>query len=146
MSIKHQLFFNFALGLTIATCTASLVLAQPQQTLQSLLNGDYFYGESSTPDRPGDRYLIIRKTGRTIIGRDYHSETDDWYCFKGTASRNRIINVTAAAPLAEDNPKLQFGAGRPIELNNLRRLNFNLVTSNNKTNFQSCIQTFQNRR
>lgn len=145
--MKGKSLLSLIIGLTVATFSSASVLAQPRQTLQSLRNGDYFYGESSTPNQPGERYIVLRKTGRTIIGHDYREQTDEWECFRGTVSRNSINKVTAASSQESDEiSQLEFYPTRSKDLSQFSPIRSNRLPSKARENLQSCTQVFKNRR
>src|SRR6476469_7455466 len=145
--MKGKSLLSLIIGLTVTTFSSASVLAQPRQTLQSLSNGEYFYGESSTPNRSGERYIVFRKTGRTIIGYDYRDTTDEWECFRGRISRNSITNITAASSQESDEiSQLQFYQTRPKDLSQLSPIRSNRLPSKARENLQYCNQVFKNRR
>jgi hypothetical protein len=144
--MKGKSLLSLIVGLTVTTSSSASVLAQPRQTLQSLSNGEYFYGESSKPNRLGERYIVFRKTGRTIIGYDYYEKSDAWECFRGTVSRNSITNITAASSQESDEiNQLQFYPTRPKELSQFSPIRSNRLPSKARENLQYCNQVFKNR-
>lgn len=138
------------LGLAITLNWSLGVFAQSKHSLQKLTDGDYFYGQSRSVNQDGVRYVIFRKIGLTVIGRDYrYRSTDDWECFRGRINGNSIVDVTAGSQIffkRTGTTRWEFGASEPKDLNKFYRLQFNQIPANAKSGFLSCIEVFKNRK
>ncbi|MFB2923453.1 hypothetical protein ACE1CB_33830 [Aerosakkonema sp. BLCC-F2] len=120
-------------------------IKQSRQTVQSLANGNYFYGKSRLPNRQDVDYLVFRKIGNTAIGFKYRYR-EEGYCLRGTIRGNMISNVTREYAIGLGSvPELR--RGDPIDLATYNRLNFNQVPndSNARRRLQECVSLFSNK-
>lgn len=153
--MKVRSLVCFMVGLAILGASSLPVVAQvyqkdstkqSRQAIQSLPDGNYFYGQSRSLNQIGSTYLVFRKTGTNIIGIifEYASE---YRCFRGTARSNTITNVTESYVELGDEGKRFFVTKGNKDLSSYHRLRFS-NTDNPKTRkqLQECIQVFSNRR
>ncbi len=142
-----RLVMSMAIAMVELNSISSSALSASKPTLQSLPNGDYFYGESRSPNISGARYLIFRKHGQIIIGRNYIDHSDEWTCFRGKANGLKITNITAGIqpiPVDKGSVSWEFSPSVAIDLSKFSRLLFNQAPANMKQGFQTCVQLFQN--
>ena len=92
--MKTRSLLSLAIGITIITIAYSPVLAEVDRTIQQLADGDYFYGETPTPNQAEAGYLVFRKTGSNIAGLFYQQGTNLSFCFQGTTKPNSTKSVT----------------------------------------------------
>jgi hypothetical protein len=87
---------QISIGLCWVTVAALTVPAhaQPKTTLQSLPNGQYLLGKAPQPNRIGGKYIVLQKSGNTVLGLEYTRNTGEGYCFKGTLGAGEITKAT----------------------------------------------------
>lgn len=120
-----------------------------EQTIQSLPDGVYLYGETSYPNRVGTRYIVFYKSGNVLIGSSYKRNTDDSYCFRGTVNLNLLTNATFAYESVPDRSRPltnSFSTGQSLDLSQFYRVNGvdNQVTA--ERSISRCNQIFSNRQ
>ncbi|MBD1920369.1 hypothetical protein H6F77_04450 [Microcoleus sp. FACHB-831] len=126
--------------------SSSAPTKQTKQAISSLPNGNYFYGSSRLPYKSGGDYVIFRKTGGTITGMKYPVPGEPT-CFKGTASRTTITNVTVQyVPLGESNAQGNFVPRNPLNLSSYYKLKFDQAPNFAKKGLQGCVQVFANKK
>lgn len=119
---------------------------QSRQTIQSLPNGVYLYGESPMLNQEGSYYFVLRKTGNSIIGMSY-TGMERSECFRGVASRNSITNLTVAEVEPNSAIGWQFIQNEtPMDFAQLHRIGSDKITEGVKGQLQECIRLFANRR
>jgi hypothetical protein len=87
---------QISLGICLVTVAALTVPAhaQPKTSLQNLPNGQYLLGQGSQPNRIGGKYIVLQKSGKTVLGLAYTRNTGEGYCFKGTLGAGEIAKAT----------------------------------------------------
>ena len=80
-----------------AGCTAALPKNNnaSQTNIENLADGYYLYGEVPHPDGFGKEYVVFRKSGKTIAGHFYITNTDKTSCFQGIAKGDHVVNATS---------------------------------------------------
>lgn len=151
--MKSKLIISLGLSSVVLTLNCLSVFAKVQQEptkqssqgIQSLPNGVYFYGQSRLPNQAGRFYVVLRKTGNTVIGMLSEGQqiTD---CFRGTANRNTITNVTLVSVEMGTGRGWQSSPSKPINLNEWHRIDSNKIPEGASGKLQECIQLFSNRR
>ena len=145
--MKSQSILSISLPSLVMLANGAIpVLSQSRQMFQSLPNGVYLYGESQTLDQENTYYFILRKTGNNIIGMSYTGmERTD--CFRGTATRNNINNITVAEIEPNSTAGWQFSqAEEPFDMNQLYRIDSNKIPQEALGQLQECVRVFSNRR
>jgi hypothetical protein len=64
-----------------------------QKTIESLPDGEYFYGNLRLPNKNGGQYIIFQKLGNILTGERYDYPTAG-SCFRGQISGNLLTNIT----------------------------------------------------
>lgn len=109
-----------------------------KQTIQSLPDGKYLYGQLIDPKQP-DRRVMFRKIGNTITGITYNYGRED--CFQGTANRNTITNTIF--PNASRDGKLSFiGGGSNFLGDNSYQLRLEEAPDEVRRSLEGCIKAF----
>lgn len=136
--MKGGLLVSLMMGCTLMTVASSSVLAQSGQNLQSLPNGDYFFGEASSPAEAGAGYVVFRKTGGKIAGLFYQQgEQNIKFCFAGTdkvsgnkdVSQEKPVSTTGETSLADS-----------LGLEGLFKLRFDQLPDAAAKSFQECVK------
>ena len=134
------------LSLMVLAAASLPVFSQSRQTLQSLPNGVYFYGESPMPDQNDTYYFVLRKTGNRVVGMSY-TGTERTECFRGTISQNTIANLTVGEVEPNSTAGWQFSqAESPVDLNEVHRIDSNKIPPVALDQLQECVRLFSNRR
>jgi hypothetical protein len=123
-------------------------VAQSRQTIQSLPDGDYLYGEVSYPNQGGRKYVIFRKSGNVITGLEYTRNTDALSCFQGSVNSNIIANATIAEwpePDPRSSVRVLFSTGKSIDLSRLYRINGFDSQVSSTASIRKCNQVFADR-
>lgn len=151
MLTKSKSLLSLGLSLAIVVANSIPVFAQFQrrtnqlkQTIQSLPNGDYFYGASPHPDSIGSWYLIFRKSNNLVTGLQYYNNKSGNLCFRGTANLNKITDITKADFIKATN-RWVLSHGKPLDLDRLYKISFNQADNGTRKGFLHCIQVFNNK-
>lgn len=123
-------------------------VAQSRQTIQSLPDGDYLYGEVSYPNQGGRKYVIFRKSDNVITGFKYTRNTDAISCFQGRVNSNIIANATIAEwpePEPRSSVRVLFSTGKSIDLSRFYRINGFDSQVNSTASIRKCNQVFADR-
>jgi len=114
---------------------------QANRRIQSLPDGDYFYGTSRVPNKSGSDYLIFRKKGNKVTGMRYPvpGETS---CFTGTARVGAITNVTSEFVELGEGGKRQFIRERNINLTSYYKLRWNQAPNGGTKLIRECTKVF----
>lgn len=119
------------LALTLSIASGTPVLAQSKLVLQNLPDGNYLFNQAPT------KYVVFRKTGRTLTGESFSYQSDNGYCFQGRANGNAITNMTIED--IEEGVGTKFVFGRSISLKGYRELKSNQMPSGTEQSFQRCL-------
>lgn len=133
---------SFTINLAMFSAASLPILAESIPTIQSLPNGDYFYGQASQANQVGIEYIFLRKSSNTATGFGYKRNTGDGYCFRGTINSNTIISATLIAftnGLAEHT----FYQNKSIDLSSFYRLNGSDTQVNGRQRLTQCIELFE---
>lgn len=159
--MNERSLLGFLVSVTVVSPGALPVFAQPQQyltnaklaqsrqTIQSLPNGNYLYGEVSSPNKVGGKYVVFRKSGNMVTGLSYTRNSGENYCFTGTVKSNTVTNATFAYWSEPDPPKplkLSFVTGQSLDLSRLNRVNGSDSQVNATEKIKECTKVFTNRR
>lgn len=139
--------------MALLAATSLPVVAQSQATprnpsrpaLSSLPDGNYFYGTSRSPYQSGSDYLIFRKKGTSITGIRY-PVPGETTCFKGTAGRQEITNVTIRFEPLGLGEEPEFLSRPPINVSSYYKLRFDQSPDFAGKGLQECIRVFANRK
>ena len=103
-----------------AGCTASLPKNNnvSQTNIENLADGFYLYGEVPNANGFGKHYVVFGKSDKTITGYSYVTNTDNIYCFQGTARGNQIVNATSITTIINPpNSYEQVSLNQSVNLN-----------------------------
>jgi hypothetical protein len=155
--MKGRAVFSAAVSLVALGVASVSVLAQGQspsisqrtptegdgkQTIQSLPDGKYLYGEVIDPKQP-DMRVVFRKIGNTVTGIKYNYGPTE--CFQGTANRNTITKTIF--PNASRDGKLSFiGGGSNFLGDNSYRLRLEEAPDEVRRSLEGCIKAFDSRK
>jgi hypothetical protein len=140
--MKMRSPLSFTINLAIFSAASLPILAQSIPTIESLPNGDYFYGQASQANQVGTEYIFLRKASNTVTGFGYTRNTGDRYCFRGTINSNTIID----AKLTDfDNGPARhtFRQIPSIDLSNFYRLSGSDSQVNTTQKLTECIELFE---
>jgi len=133
---------------SLANQQSDSTVAQSRQTIQSLPDGDYLYGEVSYPNQGGRKYVIFSKSGNVITGFKYTRNTDAISCFQGKVNSNIIANATIAEwpePEPRSSVRVLFSTGKSIDLSRFYRINGFDSQVNSTASIRKCNQVFADR-
>jgi hypothetical protein len=154
--MKGRAVFSAAVSLVALGVGSVSVLAQGQspsisqrtptegdgkQTIQSLPDGKYLYGQVIDPKQPEMR-VMFRKIGNTITAVKYNYGPTE--CFQGTANRNNITNTRF--PNASRDGKLSFVCGSNILGENSYLLRLAEAPDEVRRSLEGCIKAFGSRK
>lgn len=140
--MKRRSPLSFTINLAIF-CVASLpILAESISTIESLPNGDYFYGQAGQANKIGTEYIFLRKASNTATGFGYTRNTGDRYCFRGTINSNTIIDATLI-DFTDGPAKHTFSQIPSIDLKSFQRLNGSDTQVNGRQRLTQCIELFE---
>jgi hypothetical protein len=112
--------------------------------LENLPDGEYFYGQSPTPDAPGQLYVVFRKTANSMSGLKYAFQTDNSGCFQGIAQGEKVVNLQGAyAQPSRDG--LQWSMEQnlePLDLTGFHSIGFENIPDYAQQSFQQCVAIF----
>ncbi|WP_293153838.1 MULTISPECIES: hypothetical protein [unclassified Microcoleus] len=140
--MKRRSPLSFTINLVIFSAASLPILAQSTPTIESLPNGDYFYGQTSKTNQPGKEYIFLRKSKKTVTGFGYQRNTSYRYCFRGNINANTMIDPTVIE--FTDGPAgHKFYQIKSIDLNGFQRLNGSDIQVNGKQRLTECIKLFE---
>jgi hypothetical protein len=140
--MKMRALLIFTTNLAILSATSLPILAQSTLTIESLPNGDYFYGQAGKPNQLGTEYIFLRKSSNTATAFGYQRNTSDRYCFRGTINSNTIIDATLI-DFPDGSGKHTFSQVPSIDLSSFYRLNGSDSQVNTKQRLTQCIELFE---
>lgn len=114
------------------------VLAQSEPNVQSLPDGDYFYGDAPTPNEPGAGYLVFRKAGSSIKGLFYQQGENLQFCFTGTDKLSTTKGVSEGKPVPSSRGG-EFSPSQSLGLAGLFKLRFDQLPDAAARNYQQCV-------
>lgn len=140
---KCQSLVGLFLCIVLANFSSSLTPAEAKQTVESLPDGNYFYGESSDPRESGADYVVFRKINDTVIGVSYKYQTDAVSCFQGKADQNAVTNMTVVTPELGNSGATEESdsSGHTMDLTGFNKLRVDQAPQGNP-NLQKCLQRF----
>ncbi|NEQ26964.1 MAG: hypothetical protein F6K28_49695 [Microcoleus sp. SIO2G3] len=130
-------------GQITAVLLLSIVVASNSSELTSLEDlppGEYYYEGSYSPQMKGNQYVLLRKSGKTVVGLEVRSRSRN-PCFRGFADENRIVNATRVFPPYHPDSKWEFQQGEALNMNQYHRVDQAGTTSDRET-LQTCLQVF----
>lgn len=133
---------SFTINLLIFSVASLPIRAQSIPTIQSLPNGDYFYGQAGEANKIGTEYIFLRKASNTVTAFGYKRNTSDRYCFRGTINSNTIINATLI-DFTDDPTENTFSQIPSINLSSFQRLNGSDTQVNGRQRLTQCIELFE---
>lgn len=99
--------------LTTAVVLAIAVVSQREAiALESLPPGEYYYENPSS-----FAYVLLRKSGRTVIGLDAQGRA----CFRGFIEGDHIVNATRVYPPYQPDSRLEHQDGIMLDLAQYQR-------------------------
>ncbi len=140
--MKMRSPLSFTINLAIFSATSLPILAQSIPTIETLPNGDYFYGQAGEANKIGTEYIFLRKASNTGTGFGYTRNTGDRYCFRGTISSNTIIDATLI-DFTDGPTEHTFSQIPSIDLSIFYRLNGSDTQVNTKQRLTQCIELFE---
>ena len=145
MNSKKLLFGSLSLVFGLFGVNVAGAIAQQEQSLQNLPDGNYVYKEVATSSSRLDtsRYFLFRKVGVSVTGYHFKPYTDWTYCFKGQLQDLSLVNITMAEPkFGRGLSGFNFTQPKPEDLRNYQQVNLSKVFSTyTKLNqsLQQCI-------
>ena len=140
--MKMRSPLSFTINLAIFSAASLPILAQSTPTIESLPNGDYFYGQAGEANKIGTEYIFLRKASNTVTGFAYTRNTGDRYCFRGTINSNTIVNATLIV-FTDDPAEHTFSQIPSIDLSSFYRLNGSDSQVNGRQRLTQCIELFE---
>ncbi|MEK0195551.1 MAG: hypothetical protein EAZ78_03650 [Oscillatoriales cyanobacterium] len=140
--MKMRSPLSFTINLIIFSAASLPILAQSIPTIETLPNGDYFYGQAGEANKIGTEYIFLRKASNTATGFGYTRNTGDRYCFRGTINSNTIIDATLI-DFTDGPAKHTFSQIPSIDLSSFYRLNGSESQVNTKQRLTQCIELFE---
>lgn len=105
--------------------------------LEGFASGKYFYQHK----KEKNRYIILQKKGKNIIGQGYYYASDNILCLKGLIKHNVISDVTVAFYDPPD-PKKIIASSNPIDLSKWNRLSLSKAHDFTSRSIQECRKEF----
>ena len=122
---------------------SAVILAQSTPTIESLPNGDYFYGQAGRANQVGTEYIFLRKASNTVTGFGYTRNTGNRYCFRGTVKSSTITNGTYISFEEGEHEQPTFSQFPSLDLSSFYRLNGSDSQVNTKQRLTQCIELFE---
>lgn len=136
--MKGRLQLGSLIGLTLMLLACSSVLATSEPSFQSLPDGDYFYGDAPTPNKPGAGYMVFRKAGSSMRGLFYQEAGNLQFCFTGKDQLSIVQRV------GQGHSVLDSSGGEPSSSESLVpklfKLKFEQLPDTAAKNYQQCIR------
>jgi hypothetical protein len=131
-------FTGLLLGLSILV-PASLA-QETRAMLETLPTGQYYYVRKDTPPQTQAGYVLLRKTGRTVIGVDGRIQAQP-VCFRGFIAANQITHATRVYPPYQPDSRWEVDRDVMVELSTYEQVDRSPTAEQLKT-LQTCIQYF----
>lgn len=140
--MQMRSLLSFTINLAIFSAASLPILAESMPTIESLPNGDYFYGQAGQANKIGTEYIFLRKSSNTATGFGYARNTGYRYCFRGTISNSNTIIDATLIDFADDRAEHTFSQIPSIDLSSFSILNGSDTQVNTKQRLTQCIELF----
>lgn len=140
--MKVRSLLSFTINLAIFSAASLPILAKSMPTIESLPNGDYFYGQAGEANKVDTEYIFLQKASNTATGFGYRRNTGDRYCFRGTINSNTIINATLI-DFTDGPAEHTFSQIPSINLSSFSKLNGSDSEVNGRQRLSQCIELFE---
>ncbi|WP_293332799.1 hypothetical protein [Microcoleus sp. CAWBG58] len=141
--MKRRSHLSFTINLLIFSVASLPLLAQSIPTIQSLPNGDYFYGQAGEANKIGTEYIFLRKASNTVTAFAYTRNTGNRSCFRGTVQSNTITNGTYISFEEGEHEEPKFSQFASLDLSSFQRLNGSDTQVNGRQRLTQCIELFE---
>ena len=113
---------SLGICLAIVAVFAPPVQAQPRTSLQNLPNGQYLLGKVPQPNRIGGEYIVLQKSGTTVLGLAYARNTGEGYCFRGTLGMGEVTKATIGILPDSDSQGVEYFYDQKVDLKGFQLL------------------------
>lgn len=141
--MKRRSPLSFTINLAIFSAASLPILAQSTPTIESLPNGDYFYGQAGEANKIGTEYIFLRKSSNIVTGFAYTRNTGNRSCFRGTVKSSTITNGTYILFEEGEQEQPTFSQFPSLDLSSFYRLIGSDSQVNGRQRLTQCIELFE---